>query len=253
MTSGLQGHIALVTGASRGIGRAIAVELAGRGAHVIAFARNRASLEPLEAEIAEQAAKGSGGTLTPFAGDVTDARDIQRIAGYIFETWQRLDILVGNAAIMGPRTTLAELDDADWEDVIATNVTANWRLIRRMDPLLREAEAGRVVFITSGSGSKGDMAPGRGAYALSKATLDAIARTYAAETATTPIRVMLCNPGPMRTDMRASIRPDEDPMTLKTPADFAPKVADMCTPDWQVTGKLYDFPQDRILSFRAPD
>ncbi|MDB5532260.1 MAG: short-chain dehydrogenase/reductase [Hyphomicrobiales bacterium] len=248
MTSGLQGHIALVTGASRGIGRAIAVELAGRGVHVIAFARNRDSLAPLEAEIAEM-----GAAMTPFFGNVTDARDIQRLAGYIFETWQRLDILIGNAAIMGPRTTLAELDDADWQDVIDTNVTANWRLIRRMDPLLREAEAGRAIFITSGSGSKGELAPGRGAYALSKTTLDAIARTYAAETAGTPIRVMLCNPGPTRTDMRASIMPDEDPMSLKTPADFAAKVADMCTADWQLTGKLYDFPQDRILSFRGPD
>jgi len=252
MSSRLQGHVALVTDALHGIGRAVVLELASRGAHVIAFARNRDSLAPLEVEIA-----GMGAAMTPFSGDVTDPRDIQRLAGFVFETWQRLDIMVGNAAIIGQRTTLAELDDADWEEVIATHITVNWRLVRRMDPLLREADAGRVIFITPGSGSDVDPAQGRGAHALSNATLDTIARTYAAETATTPIRVMLCNPGPMRTGvatgMRAAIRPDEDPMSLKTPADFAPKVADMCTPEWQMTGKLYDFPQDRLLNFRAPD
>lgn len=247
MTSRLQGRVGLVTGAGRGIGRAIALELASRGAHVIAYARDRGSLAPLEAEIA-----GIGATMTPFSGNVTDPGDIQRLAGFIFEAWQRLDIMVGKAAIRAPQTTLADLDDADWEDVVAANVTANWRLIRRMDPLLREAPAGRAVFVTSGHGSKADHAQERGDHALSKATLHEISRTYAAETATTPIRVMLCHPGPILTDTRAAIRPDEDP-GLKTPADFAPKVADMCTPDWQMTGKLYDFPQDRFLNFRGPD
>jgi NAD(P)-dependent dehydrogenase (short-subunit alcohol dehydrogenase family) len=136
---------------------------------------------------------------------------------------------------------------------MAVNVTANWRLIRSLDPLLRRSPAGRVAFITSGVASLADYRAYWGPYATSKAALDAIARTYAAETVNTSnVRVTLVNPGPLRTLMRAKAMPGEDPMTLRVPEELAPKVIQICSPEWTDTGKLYDFPTDRILSFRAP-
>jgi NAD(P)-dependent dehydrogenase (short-subunit alcohol dehydrogenase family) len=137
--------------------------------------------------------------------------------------------------------------------VLAVNVTANWRLIRSLDPLLRLSDAGRVAFITSGAASRAELHAYWGPYAISKAALDALARTYAAETLNTSnVRVMLVNPGPLRTRMRATAMPGEDPATLRAPEDLAPKIVEMCSPDWTQTGKLYDFPTDRILSFSAP-
>lgn len=246
MTSGnLNGKVAIVTGASRGIGRAVAVELARQGAHVIAVARTAQALAGLVDEI--------GAACSPAPCELGRREDVERLADFVRAKWKRLDILVANAAIMGPRTMLGSLEDDDWREVIDTNVTANWRLIRHFDALLRNAEAGRAVFVTSGAGSRGKMAAGRGAYAISKAALDALARSYATETENSRVRVMLCNPGPLRTELRASIAPDEDPLSLKTPADFAPKVAQLCQPTWTQTGKVYDFPQDRVLEFRGPE
>jgi NAD(P)-dependent dehydrogenase (short-subunit alcohol dehydrogenase family) len=133
------------------------------------------------------------------------------------------------------------------------NVTANWRLIRSLDPLLRRSAAGRVVFVTSGAAHRAELRAYWGPYAVSKAALDALARTYAAETATTSqIRVMLVNPGPLRTRMRAAAMPGEDPLTLRPPEDLAPKILAICSAEWRETGKLYDFPTDRVLSFQAP-
>ena len=137
---------------------------------------------------------------------------------------------------------------------MAVNVTANWRLIRSLDPLLRLSGAGRVAFITSGAASRADLRAYWGPYAVSKAALDALARTYAAETLNTSnVRVTLINPGPLRTRMRATAMPGEDLSTLREPQDLAPKIVEICSPEWTETGKLYDFPTDRILSFRAPD
>ncbi len=136
---------------------------------------------------------------------------------------------------------------------MAVNVTANWRLIRSLDALLRASDAGRVALMSSGAGNKTQFAPYWGAYAASKAAVDALVRTYAAETVnTSAVKVMAVNPGPLRTRMRASAMPGEDPMTLKTPEDIAPKIAELCAPAWTQTGKLYDFPQDRVLSFQGP-
>lgn len=246
MTAGnLNGKIALVTGASRGIGRAVAIELARQGAQVIAVARTARSLSGVIEDI--------GPACSPAPCDLSSHEELAKLADFVRTKWKRLDVLVANAAIMGPRTTLGKLEDADWREVIDTNVTANWRLIRHFDSLLRASDAGRAVFVTSGAGSRGKMAAGRGAYAISKAALDALARTYATETEESRVRVMLCNPGPLRTELRASIAPDENPMSLRTPADFAPKVAQLCMPTWTQTGKMYDFPQDRILEFRGPE
>jgi NAD(P)-dependent dehydrogenase (short-subunit alcohol dehydrogenase family) len=247
-TRDLAGRVALVTGASRGIGRAVALELARAGAHVIALARTQGALEELDDEIRSV---GSEATLVPC--DVKDFSALDRLGAAIYERWKKLDIFVGNAGMLGPVTPLAHVDPKQWDDVFAVNVTANWRLIRSLDVLLRASDAGRVVLISSGAGHKEKFAPYWGPYAASKAALDAIVRTYAAETVNvSPVRVMATNPGPLRTRLRAQAMPGEDPEMLRTPEGFAPKVLMMCRPDWTDTGKVYDFPQDRVLSFQAP-
>ena len=248
MSQPLSGRLALVTGASRGIGRAVALELARQGAHVIALARTQGALEKLDDEI-----RALGGEATLVPCDIKDYDALDRLGGAIFQRWGKLDIFVGNAGILGPITPLSHLDPKQWDDVLAVNVTANWRLIRSLDALLRASDAGRVALMSSGAGNKTQFAPYWGAYAASKAAVDALVRTYAAETVnTSAVKVMAVNPGPLRTRMRASAMPGEDPMTLKTPEDIAPKIAELCAPAWTQTGKLYDFPQDRVLSFQGP-
>jgi NAD(P)-dependent dehydrogenase (short-subunit alcohol dehydrogenase family) len=249
MSPPLENRIALVTGASRGIGRAVAIELARQGAHVIALARTQGALEELDDEIRKV---GPEATLVPC--DLKDFDALDRLGAAIHERWKKLDILVANAGALGPITPISHIDPPQWENALAVNVTANYRLIRSLDVLLRASDAGRAVFITSGAGNKADLSPYRAAYAVSKAALDALARTYAAETATTSqVKVMLSNPGPLRTRMRAAVAPGEDPMSLRTPEEYAPKVAALCAPTWQITGKLYDFPTDRVKSFQAPE
>jgi NAD(P)-dependent dehydrogenase (short-subunit alcohol dehydrogenase family) len=244
----LAGRIALVTGASRGIGWAVARELARAGAHIVAMARTQGALEELD-----DAIRGDGGEATLVPCDVKDFEALDRLGGAIFERWGKLDIFVGNAGVLGPVSPLAHVDPKQWDEVMAVNVTANWRLIRSFDPLLRASDAGRVVLISSGAGHTANFKPYWGPYATSKAAVDALARTYAAETLnTSAIRVMAVNPGPLRTRMRAAAMPGEDPLSLKTPEDLAPKILALCQPGWSETGKLYDFPQDRVLSFSAP-
>jgi NAD(P)-dependent dehydrogenase (short-subunit alcohol dehydrogenase family) len=243
----LAGRVALVTGASRGIGRAVALELARQGAHVIALARTQGALEDLDDNI-----RALGGEATLVPCDIKDFDALDRLGSAIFERWGKLDILVGNAGVLGPLTPIAHCDPDKWEQVFAVNVTANYRLLRSLDLPLRASDAGRVVFITSGAAHRAELRAYWGPYATSKAALDAIARTYAAETVnTSAVKVMLANPGPLRTKMRASAMPGEDPQCLRTPEEFAPKVAALCAPDWTQTGKVYDFPQDALLSFQG--
>lgn len=245
-------RVSLVTGASRGIGRAVALALAASGAHVIALARTQGALEELDDAIRALRPGGeSPATLVP--ADLRDFPAIDRLGGAIYERWGRLDILVGNAGMLGPVTPLPHVEPKRWDDTLALNVTANWRLIRALDPLLRASPNGRVAFVTAGVAQRADMRAYWGPYAVSKAGLDALARTYAAETANTSnVRVMLVNPGALRTAMRAEAMPGENPMTLRTPAEIAPKIVEICSPEWSETGKLYDFPTDKVLSFRAP-
>ncbi len=169
-------RIALVTGASRGIGRAMALALARRGAHVVALARTQGALDELDDEIG---AMGGQATLVPC--DLADFDALDRLGAALFDRFGRLDVLVGNGGILGPLTPLAHADPKDWNKVMAVNVTANWRLIRSLDPLLRASSAGRALFITSGAAHRARMKPYWGPYAVSKAALEAIARTYAAE------------------------------------------------------------------------
>ncbi|WP_026606418.1 SDR family NAD(P)-dependent oxidoreductase [Methylocapsa acidiphila] len=248
MSRPFEGRIALVTGASRGIGRAVALALARAGAHVVALARTQGALEELDDAIR---AEGGEATLAPC--DVRDFPALDLLGAAIFERWGKLDIFIGNAGVLGPVSPLAHVEPKQWEDVLAVNVTANWRLIRSLDPLLRAADAGRVVLISSGAGHRADYKPYWGPYAISKAAVDALARTYAAETVNvSAVKVMAVNPGPLRTHMRAKAMPGEDPTILRTPEELAPKLLALCAQDWPETGKLYDFPTDRLLSFQAP-
>lgn len=237
--------IALVTGASRGVGRAISLELARQGAHIVALARTQGALEELDDDI-----RALGGQATLVPCDVTDFDALDRLGAALFERWGKLDVFVGNAGVLGPLSPLAHVDVKDWNRVVAVNVTANWRLIRSLDPLLRASGAGRVLFVTSGAAHKAK--PFWGPYAISKAALDAMARTYAAEVENDGVTVMIANPGPLRTRMRAQAMPGEDPMTLPAPEDFAKKCLPLLAPDWRETGRLYDFPTDRLMDFRPP-
>lgn len=244
----LEGRVALVTGASRGIGHATCVALAEAGAHVVALARTHGALEELDDAVK---AAGSSATLVPC--DIKDYAALDRLGAALHERWGKLDIFVGNAGVLGPLTPLAHLDPKQWDNVIAVNVTANVRLVRSLDPLLRASDAGRVVLLTSGAGHRADFKAFWGPYAISKSAVDAIVRTYAAETnALTPIKVMAVNPGPLRTRMRAQAMPGEDKMTLKTPEELAPKIVTLCLPSWTQTGALYDFPTDTVLHFQGP-
>src|SRR5271168_1301987 len=245
-------RVAVVTGASRGIGRAVALALAAEGVHIVALARTQGGLEELDDAI-RAARRGAENSATLVPCDLEDFAAIDRLGEALFRRWGRLDVLVGNAGALGPLSPLHHVDPRQWEDVMSVNVTANWRLIRALDPLLRQSPAGRVVFVTSGAASRAELRAYWGPYAASKAALDALARTYAAETVnTSQIRVILVNPGPLRTRMRATAMPGEDPLYLRTPEVLAPKIVEICSPDWTETGKLYDFPSDRILQFHAP-
>lgn len=245
MSQPLAGKIELVTGASRGIGYATALALARAGAHVVAVARTVGGLEELD-----DAIRAAGGTATLVPLDLKDHQGIARLAAALTDRYRKLDILIGNAGILGPLSPLGHVEPKAWDDVIAVNVTANWHLIRTMDILLRLSEAGRVVFVTSGVGS--NPRAYWGPYAVSKAALDALARTYAAETVSTNVRVNLFNPGPTRTRMRAAAMPGEDPMSLKTAEPVAEKIVALCLPEFRESGKLYDYRQGRLLSARAP-
>ena len=248
MIPSLNNRVALITGASRGIGRALALALAANGVHIIALARTQGALEKLDDDIRAQ---GGEATLVPC--DLKDFDALDRLGAAIYERWGKLDIFIGNGAILGPITPLAHVDVKDWDNVFATNVTANWRLIRALDLPLRASDAGRVILMSSGAGNRAQFSPFWGPYAASKAALDAISRTYAAETVNiTPIKVMSVDPGRLRTRMRAQAMPGEDPETLRTPEELAPHILNLCAPEWTETGKHYHFPSDKVLSFQGP-
>ena len=245
MTGPLASRIALVTGGSRGIGYALCLALAKQGAHIVATARTPGGLEELD-----DAIKAVGGTATLVPLEMRDSEGIGRLALALNERYGKLDIMVGNAALGASSSPLDHFQPKEWDEVIAVNVTANWHLIRTMHALLLRSDAGRVVFLSSNAGS--NPRAYRGLYATSKAALEAMARTYAAETVNTPIRVNLVAPGPTRTRMRAAVAPGEDPMTLPTAEAVAETIVPMCLPSFTETGKIYDFRASRLNSFRPP-
>ncbi len=245
MDKPLANRVAVVTGASRGIGRAAALALAEAGAHIVALARTQGALEELDDEVR---AAGSSATLVPV--DMRDYDALDRLGAAIHERWGRLDILVGNAGILGEIAPIAHIDQPVWDAVMAINVTANYRLLRSLDVLLRASDAGRAIFISSGAAH---MARAYwGVYSISKAALEVLARTYAAETATTNVKTMLVSPGPLRTAMRQKAMPGEDPLTLKTPEDLAPHIVALASPSWTESGKIFDFRSGQVTAPQMP-
>jgi NAD(P)-dependent dehydrogenase (short-subunit alcohol dehydrogenase family) len=206
----LEGRIALVTGASRGIGAAVARRFAAEGAHIIAVARTVGGLEELDDDIKKL---GGAATLVPL--DLAEFDKIDQMAAALYERFRRLDVLVGNAALLGTLTPMGHIDPKEWGRVVDVNLTANWRLIRAMDPLLRMSPSGRAIFVTSGV-ARG-VFPYWGAYATTKAALEMMVKVWAGEVAKTNLRVNLVSPGIVRTRMRAAAFPMEDATKLKTP------------------------------------
>jgi NAD(P)-dependent dehydrogenase (short-subunit alcohol dehydrogenase family) len=235
MTRPLLGRIAVVTGASRGIGRAAALALAEAGAHVVAVARTVGGLEELDDEIR---ARGGAATLVPL--DLKDQQGIDRLGGAIYERWGRLDILLGNAGVLGVVTPLGHLEPKVFDEVMAVNVTANWRLIRSLDPLLRQSDAGRALFVTAGEAES--CRPYWGAYSASKAALQALVKTYAGELKGTRATANLIDPGPLRTKLRAVGRPGEDATTVAPPEVVAPDIVRMVSPTYVANGVVFRFP-----------
>jgi NAD(P)-dependent dehydrogenase (short-subunit alcohol dehydrogenase family) len=247
----LSGRVALVTGASRGIGYFIAKHLAAAGAHVVAVARTVGGLEELDDEIkAERARTGKGeATLVPL--DLTDMTGIDRLGGAIHERWGKLDILVANAAVLGVIAPLGHLEAKTFEKVMAINVTGTWRLIRSVDPLLRLSDAGRAIVISSGAAHSARAF--WGPYAASKAAVEAMARSWADETKSLPLRINSVDPGGTRTAMRALAMPGENPETLPHPSEVAASIAKLASPHLTETGRLYKVREDRWVSYRTPE
>ncbi len=206
----LAGRISLITGASRGIGAAVAKRFAAEGSHVILVARTVGGLEEID-----DAIKAEGGIATLAPMDLTEFEKIDQMGAAIAERFGRIDVLVGNAGVLGTLSPVGHIDPKVWDEVIAVNLTANWRLIRSFDPLLLASGSGRAIFVTSGASD--GVHPYWGAYAVSKAALEAMVRTWAGEVTKTPLKVNLVDPGALRTRMRAEAYPGEDPMTLEPP------------------------------------
>jgi NAD(P)-dependent dehydrogenase (short-subunit alcohol dehydrogenase family) len=218
MAQDFSGKIALVTGASRGIGRAVALALATTGAHVLALARTVGGLEELDDEITR-----AGGKASLIPADLADFAAVDQLGPTLAQRFGKLDILIANAAVLGELAPLPDVAPNKWRQAFDINVEANWRLLRTLDPLLRRSDGARIVFLTSRIG--GEIArPFWGAYAATKAALEMIAKTYAEETASTRVRVALVSPGAVRTRLRAQAMPGEDPATLPDPSEIAPLI-----------------------------
>lgn len=231
----LAGRIALVTGASRGIGLATALELGRMGAHIIATGRSTRLLEALDDALVAEGLERA--TLTPF--NLRDFAAIDRLGQAIFERWGRLDILVGNAGQLGQLGPIGHVKPDAWGELLEVNLTANWRLIRSLDPLLRISDAGRAVFLTSGAARK--FRAYWGPYSVTKAAVEALVKSYAAELVETNVRANLFSPGAVRTAMRAKAMPGEDPMSLPPPEEIAPQLAALCLPSCDLQGEVVDY------------
>ena len=233
MTSAVfKDRIALITGASRGIGRATAKLLAADGAHVLLLGRHQKTLESVDDEIT---AAGGKGTLIPL--DLADGAAIDPLGPSLYERFGRLDIFIGNAAILGGLRPLNHIPSETWEKVLAVNLTANWRLIRTLDPLLRMSDAGRVVFVTS-SGVAEQGRPYWAPYSVSKAGLETLAKTYANEAADSAVKVNIVDPGATATSMRAEAYPGEDQDKIQNPEQVAETIVKLCLPSLTETGQI---------------
>ncbi|MER8957964.1 MULTISPECIES: SDR family NAD(P)-dependent oxidoreductase [unclassified Mesorhizobium] len=242
----LSGRVAVVTGASRGIGYSIARELAAAGAHVIAVARTVGGLEELDDQI-----KAGGGQATLVPLDLADMAGIDRLGGAIHERWGKLDILVANAAVLGVIAPIGHVEAKTFEKVMTINVTATWRLIRSVDPLLRLSDAGRAIVLSSSlaHSARAFWAP----YAASKAAVEAMTRSWAHETENLPLRVNAADPGATRTAMRAQAVPGEDPETLPHPSEIAKRIVPLASPTLKETGLIFQAKHNRFVAYRQPE
>lgn len=234
----LAGRVALVTGATRGIGRAAALALAAAGAEVIAVGRTQGALEDLDDEA--RAIGAQRVTLVPL--DLTQGDGIDQLGLAIFERRRRLDILVHAAGMLSALRPVAHVPPKDWDTLVATNITAAYRLIRSVEPLMRASDAGRAIFLTAEAAARPTAF--WGAYAASKAAVEALARAWADEVDVTPIRVVLLDPGPVRTRLRARAFPGEETDALTNPADLGPMFVELA-------GPADPGPPDRVLSFTS--
>lgn len=243
----LDGRVALVTGASRGIGYFTAIELAKAGAHVIACARTTGGLEELDDAIKKET--GEGATLVPF--DLADMNAIDALGQAIHDRWGKLDVLVANAGILGVISPIGHVEAKVFEKVMLLNVTATWRLIRSVEPLMTRSDAGRAVILSSGAAHK--CRPFWGPYSASKAAVEALARTWAGEQQNFTLRVNAVDPGATRTAMRAQAMPGEDPDTLPHPSEVAKAILPLVDPAMNETGRLYSVREQRFLTYHMPD
>lgn len=227
-------RIVVVTGASRGIGRAVAEALGREGAHVVAVARTEGGLAELD-----DAVSAAGGSTTLVPLDLKDSAGIDRLGAALLERYGRIDALFGNAGILGVLSPLGHVAPKVWDEVMAVNVTANWRLVRSLDPLLRQSDSGRALFVTSGAAR--NIRAYWGPYAVSKAALEALVKTYAAELNVSAAKANLFNPGPLRTRMRAQAMPGEDPESLEPPERVAPHILGLLAPDCTANGEIFDY------------
>ncbi len=234
----LDGRVTLVTGASRGIGYQAAIALAKAGSHIIATARTQGGLEDLD-----DAIKAEGGECTLVPMDLKNGDGIDQLGKVINDRWGKLDGFLANAGVLGEITPAPHTTPKTWDNVMAVNLTANYRFIRSLDPLLRASDAGRAVFLTSGVAQTHRAY--WGAYAASKAALEAFVSCYAKEVAVTKVKINLLNPGATRTAMRAKAMPGEEPAILPNPADLAPLIVEMLSPDYALN--------DTVVAFRQTD
>ena len=246
MSINLDGKVALVTGASRGIGYFTALELARAGAHVIACARTVGGLEELD-----DAIKAVGGTATLVPFDLADMAAIDKLGGSIFERWGKLDILMANAGVLGTISPIGHVEAKVFEKVMTINVTATWRLIRSVEPLLLKSDAGRAILLSSSAAHK--CKPFWGPYSASKAAVEALARTWAGETQRMPLRIVSVDPGATRTAMRAQAIPGEDPSTVPHPSEVAQALMPLFGPDLTETGKLFIVRENKLVDYRLPE
>ena len=228
----LAGRIAVITGASRGIGAAVAKRFAAEGAHVILVARTVGGLEEVDDAIRQ--AGGTPATLVP--QDLREFDAIDRLGASLYERFGHIDVLVGNAGVLGTLGPVGHIRPNDWAEVIDINLTANWRLIRSLDPLLRQSDAGRAIFVTSGAAAHATAY--WGAYAISKAALEMMVQTYAAEIGKTPVRANLIDPGAVRTAMRAQAYPGENPDDLTPPESISEAFVTLALPSCQRNGDV---------------
>ncbi|HLY46267.1 MAG TPA: SDR family NAD(P)-dependent oxidoreductase [Stellaceae bacterium] len=231
MTGRLAGKIVLVTGASRGIGAALAERFAREGAHLVLAARTVGGLEETDDRVR---AAGGSATLVPL--DLREFAKIDELAASLYQRYGRLDVLIGNAAEFGVFSPLGHIDPKLWSEIIELNLTANWRLIRAMDPLLRLAPSGRAIFVTSRLGR--DALPYYGPYAVSKAGLETLVRIYAGEVARTAVRANLIDPGTRRTRLRAHIFPGEDPAGLPGPESVTDAFLELAVAECTRNGEI---------------